>query len=170
MNSLVRPAAENRQRICWCRRVTLIAVVLCFTVIIQSRGQAAQTVWTDPATGIAIGGYDPLSYFIGGRPGLGSMRHEYEWRGVSWRFSNAANRHAFRRNPKVYAPRFGGHGAMAMAQGHANAGNPTIWLIHKSRLYLFYSLAARRKWLLAPKSTISRATSNWPKLRPQLQY
>jgi len=37
--------------------------------------------WTDPATGFAVGGYDPVSYFTPGGPRRGSADYEATWRG-----------------------------------------------------------------------------------------
>jgi len=125
-------------------------------------GQVSRVVSSDPATGLAIGGYDPMSYFVAGQPKKGTDLYEFEWQGASWRFVSEANRYAFARDPAVYAPGFGGHGALAMAQGTANAGNPAIWVIYKNALYLFFSTEARRKWLLAPETYIDRAQKKWP--------
>ena len=59
---------------------------------------------TDPLTGVAIDGYDPVSYFTETEPQQGKPDFEYDWGGVPWYFATAANRDVFMRAPDIYAP------------------------------------------------------------------
>src|ERR687897_3752699 len=68
-------------------------------------------------SGVALDGFDPVSYFLGNGPKPGLPEHELVWGGVAWRFASAANREAFRRDPDAYAPRFGGYDAEAGGAG-----------------------------------------------------
>ena len=68
---------------------------------------------TDPLTGVAIDGYDPVTYFTEPEPQPGKPDFEYYWGGVPWYFASAANRDVFMRAPEVYAPQYGGHCEMA---------------------------------------------------------
>src|SRR5688572_29448696 len=90
---------------------------------------AAGRVVSDSLTGLALSGFDPVAYFTDRRPQLGEGDHELSHRGVVWRFRNEGNRAAFARDPDVYAPRFGGYDAIALARGVAVPGHPLIWLI-----------------------------------------
>src|SRR5690606_21608313 len=87
------------------------------------------TIVSDPLTGVAIDGYDPVSYFTGSEPQLGKRDFEYEWGGVPWYFVSAANRDAFARNPDVYAPQYGGHCLMALSRGYLSDGKPRLYAI-----------------------------------------
>jgi len=120
--------------------------------------------WTDTQTGLAIGGYDPLAYFVDGKPRLGSTEFEAEWAGVHWRFVNAGNRAAFLDAPEFYAPQFGGYSAYAVAQGRAVQGNPLIWAVQRQRLYLFYSPAHKHLWQSEPDEIAAAAATVWPRL------
>lgn len=127
------------------------------------RAQSVVTlIVTDPLTGIALGGLDPVSYFTEPAPLPGRADYEYVWQGVPWYFATAANRDVFQGNPDIYAPRFGGHGAMAMARGFVSDSDPRIYTVFKQRLYLFYSAANREAFLLAPDEAASKAEANWP--------
>ena len=55
--------------------------------------------WTDYASGMAIGGFDPLSYFFNEKSEIGDERFQYLWHGVTWQFSSEANLLAFKRTP-----------------------------------------------------------------------
>src|SRR5690349_8469029 len=59
---------------------------------------------TDPLTGVALEGYDPVSYFTEPEPIQGVADFEYQWGGVPWYFGSAANRDVFMRTPEIYAP------------------------------------------------------------------
>ena len=117
--------------------------------------------WVDPATGLAIGGYDPVTYFTNASPRAGRSEHEANWRGTTWRFVNPGNRQAFVRNPDVYAPQFSGYDPYAVAHGRSTRGHPAIWAIRANRLYLFYSPANRQLWLRDADAITARAEQSW---------
>ena len=98
-----------------------------------------ETVVTDPISGIAIDGYDPVTYFIDGTPQLGLPDFEYQWQGVPWYFVSAANRDVFIRNPEIYAPQYGGHCVTSLSRGYLSDGKPRLFLIrgHEALLLLF---------------------------------
>lgn len=135
----------------------------------ESAAQSVVTyVLTDPLTGLAIGGMDPVSYFtepapVPGRPGL-----ELEWMGAPWLFASEANRDVFRRHPEIYAPQYGGHGAMSMARGFVSDADPAIYVLFKQRLYLFYSASNREAFLLAPDAAALRGAEQWQVLSKTL--
>jgi len=139
-------------------RIGLFAALICWTALPAAAGSR---YWTDASTGFAIGGFDPVAYFVDGRARLGRAAHELIWSGVAWRFVNEGNMTAFARAPEVYAPRFGGHGAMGMARGNLNRGNPRVWAVRGDRLYLFFSARARAEWRAAAEVNIARAESRW---------
>lgn len=123
---------------------------------------------TDPISGVAIDGYDPVSYFTDGEPKPGKPDYEYYWGGVPWYFVSAANRDVFMRAPEVYAPQHGGYCPMALARGYLSGGKPGIYLVHDQRLYLFYSPANRDAFELAEAEAVAKADANWPKLAATL--
>jgi hypothetical protein len=122
------------------------------------------TIITDPLTGVAIDGMDPVSYFTEPAPLLGRGDYELTWSGVPWHFATAANRDVFARAPEIYAPQFGGHGAMSVARGFVSDADPTIYAVYEQRLYMFYSAGNREAFLLAPAEAATKAEANWPAL------
>lgn len=157
----IRHGGARRVRAGWLGRFlrTALAAGLAFGAALPA--EAGSRYWADPLTGFAIGGFDPVAYFADGRARRGEAAHELIWSGVAWRFVNEGNMAAFARAPKVYAPRFGGHGAMGMARGHVNRGNPRVWTIRDDRLYLFFSAKARVEWREAVEANIARAEGRW---------
>jgi YHS domain-containing protein len=123
-----------------------------------------KAIVTNVLTGVAISGYDPVAYFTDGEARMGSPEYEYGWRGVSWYFVSQANQDVFANDPDVYAPLFGGHGAMAMSRGHLSDGNPLIFRIVDEKLLLFYSQGNREAFDLGGEVVLARAMSNWDAL------
>lgn len=129
---------------------------------------AAGPVVTDPKTGLAINGFDPVSYFTDAAPQSGRADLEYRMSDTTWRFRNEGNRAAFIDNPDVYAPQFGGYDPVAVARGTSVAGHPLIWLVTGQRLYLFYSKEARAEFVAQPQSILSLAERRWPEVQRTL--
>lgn len=123
----------------------------------------SERVVSDPMSGIALYGFDPVAYFTEGRAMPGRRDVEAEWNGAAWRFASEANRAAFLSAPEVYAPRFGGYDPAGVADGVATAGHPLLFSIKGERLYLFRSADDRRAF-----SNMASAEKAWPKVRAEL--
>ncbi len=130
----------------------------------EKKRYTSEFVVKDPFTGLALGGVDPLSYFIDNQPKVGDALLAAQWGGASWWFSNKGNRAAFLADPDIYAPAYGGYGAMAVARGHLAQGRAGIWLLQGDRLFLFHSHANRIAWQQNPENIAKKADENWQKL------
>lgn len=133
--------------------------------VVPAWAQSVVTLYvTDPLTGIGIYGWDPVSYFTEPEPLRGRPQFEYVWNNVAWHFATAANRDIFKSAPEIYAPQFGGHGAMSVARGYVSDSDPQFYAVFKQRLYLFYSAAGREAFLQAPDEAAIAAEARWPAL------
>lgn len=145
-----------------------IGAVLCALLVFLPVGARAaalvQTIVTDPLTGVALEGYDPVSYFTEPEPVPGLPDYEYVWQGVPWYFASPANRDVFIGNPDIYAPQFGGHCVTSLSRGFLSDGKPRLFLIEGMKLYLFYSLANREAFLSGGEQAIATAEANWSPL------
>lgn len=146
--------------------LTMLAFVLpLLGMALPAQAQSiVTTIITDPLTGVAIDGMDPVSYFTEPAPLLGRGDYEFSWSGVPWHFATAANRDVFALAPEIYAPQFGGHGAMSVARGFVSDADPSIYTVYEQRLYMFYSAGNREAFLLAPAEAATKAEANWPAL------
>jgi YHS domain-containing protein len=88
---------------------------------------------------IAIGGYDPVSYFEG-EPVKGDPAFEWEWQGMVWLFTTQNNMKLFQNDPHKYAPQNSGNCPIAERR---QRGQPLLWKIDDGKLYLFCSKTAR---------------------------
>lgn len=129
---------------------------------------ATERIQTDPMTGFALAGYDPVAYFVEGEPVAGNGDHELAWKGVVWRFANIGNLEAFRDAPDIYAPQFGGYGALAVARGYAAQASPRIWVIHDQKLYFFATPVSRAAWLKLPDQLADEGQRRWPEIERTL--
>lgn len=120
--------------------------------------------WSDYITGLAIGGYDPLSYFISQKSESGDERFQYLWHGVTWQFISKANLLAFKRTPSVYAPRYAGYDAYAISKGLLSEGLPSIWVIEGGKLYLFHNQVNRYLWQENRRKLHKKIETNWREL------
>jgi len=127
-------------------------------------GRAATSELTvaDRLSGVALGGFDPVAYFSEGAALEGRPEHEYMLDGMAWRFRNAGNRAAFARDPAVYRPGFGGYDPVVLAEQRPVPGDPRIWAIHESRVYLFATEGSRRRFLDDPQRLLQTAGEAWP--------
>lgn len=127
----------------------------------SAAASTTERVVTDPLTGLAIGGFDPVAYFTDGTPMQGRADLEMRAEGTIWRFRNEGNRAAFAAAPHIYRPRFGGYDPMAIGRGVGTAGSPEIWVIFENSLYLFYNTRSREAFMANPRAAISLADERW---------
>lgn len=128
----------------------------------------SEVIVKDQLTGLALGGVDPLSYFISDKPFHGKPRFDLSFGGALWWFANAGNRAAFQDAPDIYMPKFGGFGAMAVARGHLAEGRAQIWLVQDDQLLLFHSQSNRVAWEQNPGELFEIAKKQWPELVQKL--
>ena len=127
-----------------------------------------ERVVTNRYSGLAIEGFDPLAYFIDGRPEVGLPDFEAAQGGAVWRFRNEGNRDCFVAHPEVYGPQFGGYDPVDLARGVTVAGNPNFWLVAGNRLYLFGREETRDAFAANPAPFAKEANLRWPTLEDQL--
>lgn len=169
MNAVAIPTNDlqwpNRFALCLSLVFILLALVLTLTPV---RASTNRQIVIDPATGMALYGYDPVSYFVTGEAREGKPEFERRWAGVTWRFVNPGNMQAFFDAPTIYCPRYGGYGALSVARGLTTPGKPVFFTLHEGKLYFFYSRANRHIWLETPGAYIEEANRNWTNVKQQL--
>lgn len=140
---------------------------LWLTLVLLASAEAASAVApvnTSVFGRLAIDGYDPVAYFVAGKPVKGRAELTYEWQGAKYRFASPANLDAFRAAPVKYAPQYGGYCAWAVSQSYTADVDPQAWRIVDGRLYLNYNRDIQKKWEADVPGHIRRADVNWPGL------
>jgi YHS domain-containing protein len=150
-------------------RVVVAAVLMVGAdATVPAQAVITDRVIVDPHTGVALYGVDPVGYFTDGRPLMGRAELEYSYAGAIWRFRNEGNRAAFTDHPDVYMPCYGGYDPVSVGRGLAVPGNPALWVLVQSRVYLFANAAARDAFVVDPQATIATASAKWPQLQRTL--
>jgi YHS domain-containing protein len=117
--------------------------------------------------GLAIQGFDPISYFSLGKGTKGKKEFRLTYKGASYYFTSANNRDKFRQTPEKYEPQYGGWCAYAMG---ANAEkveiDPETFKIVGGKLFLFYNAYFNntlKKWNMDEVKLKNKADINWGK-------
>lgn len=133
--------------------------------------------WLLDKEGLALQGYDPMSYFDKAGPKPGSKEHTHVVRGVTYRFVSKANRDAFAADPLKWEPPYGGWCAFAVIDGDKVEIDPTNFEVIDGKVYLFYKGFwgdARGKWDALVKAAdaakiVAKADAGWKKLEAKDQ-
>ena len=118
--------------------------------------------------GVALQGYDPVSYFSNDKPIEGDPNIQYTYVGVTYYFASEENQAVFKANPGKYEPAYGGWCAYAMGEdGSKVKVDPETYKIIDGELYLFYHTFWSNtlpKWNEEEKKLKPKADKNWNSL------
>ena len=92
---------------------------------------------TNTTDGVALAGYDVVSYYTG-TPLKGDPAHAADHNGSTYHFASAENLEAFKAAPEDYLPEYGGYCATAMSEGKIFEVDPENFKVTDGDLYLFY--------------------------------
>lgn len=147
-------------------RLTLLSLVLLLSLTNVTAQSTTRVKEFNLSKGIAIGGYDPVSYFDG-KPVMGKADQEHEHLGVRYWFSSSKNLSRFKESPDKYEPVYGGWCAYAMGEsGEKIKIDPLTYKILNGRLYLFYNFWGNntlQDWNKDEQQLKQAADRNWKK-------
>ena len=126
-------------------------------------GQKVPSVNLDKK-GVALHGYDPVTYFESDKPRMGIDAFSYSHAGVNWRFVSAEDRKKFAANQEMYMPQFGGYCAKAVSENHTADVDPLAYKIVDGKLYLNYDASVQKLWEKDIPGRIAKGDRNWPKV------
>jgi YHS domain-containing protein len=111
--------------------------------------------------GVALDGYDAVSYFTESKAVEGDKNYAVNWKGATWLFSNNANRQRFVANPEAFIPQYGGYCSNQMSLGNLSDIDVEVWRIIDNKLYLFGHDAGLVRWATETDHRISDANRHW---------
>jgi YHS domain-containing protein len=114
--------------------------------------------------GVALEGYDPVSYFTDGKPLQGDPKVEGTYNGALYHFVSQEHRATFEDNPTKYAPAYGGYCGYAASLGKVRPANPLIWSIVDGRLIVQHTQGAADLWAKDVAGNKAKADKYWPHL------
>ncbi|WP_371192648.1 YHS domain-containing (seleno)protein [Glaciecola sp. SC05] len=110
---------------------------------------------------IAIGGYDPVSYFTQSAPVKGAAEFSATYKNAIYQFASEKNRDAFKANPEKFAPQFGGFCAFGVTMDRKFDTDPLAYKIVDQKLYLNLNAEVQQRWLSNVPEFIQTADQNW---------
>ncbi len=150
------------------RHIYRIVLILILAPLIAGGALGAPSAWQDYSTGLAIGGYDPVAYYIQGKAANGHDGIEHRWGGANWRFANTGNRDAFAKHPSIYAPQFSGYDVVSLSKSLTVQGSPTLWVLFQRHVYLFANRKNLAEWQRNRGRILTAARANWSALGENL--
>ncbi len=119
--------------------------------------------------GVAVGGYDLVSYHHDDGPVRGVAEHSAQAEGLTYHFATAANLDRFRKSPEQFLPVYRGYCAATLAMGRLACPDYTNFKIEGGRLLLFEVTGftnGKTLWNSDPSGFRQRADTNFPRLVP----
>lgn len=146
------------------KRLFIGAVLSAGALAVGGRLRAAELA--SPASGrrIALSGYDPVSYFVIGRPEKGSREFWVPFDDVVYLFSSANHRELFVSDPEHYAPQYDGYCTIKISEGKRAEADPEAWTIMGGKLYVFRSKRGRDRFKSDPAKFVTKANASWQNL------
>jgi YHS domain-containing protein len=120
-------------------------------------------VFTDKQ-GVALEGYDPVSYFESGSPAKGDKQIEATFNGALYHFVSQEHRATFEQEPTKYAPAYGGFCGYAASVGKVRPANPLLWSIVEGQLIVQHTKGAAELWKKDVAGNKAKADKYWPAL------
>jgi hypothetical protein len=117
------------------------------------------------ARSVALGGYDPVAYFDGGKPTPGIPAIFASYGGARYLFATPEHRRTFLKNPRKYVPEFGGFCVVGTAFGEKVDVDPKTGEVVNGKLYLNNNQRALDIFNKNQSGTIAKAKSNWPTVK-----
>lgn len=117
-----------------------------------------------PAPGLAVHGYDVVSFFTDDKPAQGDANFSVVHNDATYRFVNQAHLEAFQSNPDKYVPAFGGFCAYGVSVGALFDGDPRYWKIVGNKLYLNLDQGIADAFNKDVQGALRKAEESWPKL------
>lgn len=115
--------------------------------------------------GLALRGYDPVSYTQGTQPKVGLAAHFALWDGALWLFASAENRAAFLERPEFFSPQYGGFCSVCLAEGSAVYADPFVFVRQGDRLFLLSNEGQKEAWIAGSTRLVSQAELRWAALQ-----
>ncbi len=143
------------------RRFTLFVLLVPLLSALARPVLAFEEVNKSYFGGVALGGYDAVSYFTESKAVKGSKAHALDWKSATWLFSSDANRQRFKASPQAFAPQYGGYCSNQMSLGNLSDIDAEVWRIIDNKLYLFGHDAGRVRWASDTGQRISDGDQHW---------
>jgi YHS domain-containing protein len=145
-------------------------VLMIVSILHAQNAPLRSTDYNIEKNGLAIQGYDPVSYFVQNKAVKGTKQFAVSYDGLLYYFASNEDKEAFKQSPGKYEPQYGGWCAYAMGNtGEKVEVDPETFKIKDGKLYLFYNkyfTNTLKSWNKDENSLQTKADQNWKKVYP----
>ncbi len=132
--------------------------------LLVRNGSGGRTLVFTDKKGVALEGYDPISYFTDTQPMKGDPKIEATYDGALYHFVSQEHREMFEKSPSKYAPAYGGYCGYAASVGKVRPANPRIWSVVDGQLIVQHTKGADELWQKDVPGNKVKADMYWPHL------
>lgn len=132
--------------------------------LVVRNGSGGKTLVFTNKKGVALEGYDPISYFTDARPMKGDPKIEATYNGALYHFVSQEHRETFEKNPVKYSPAYGGFCGYAASIGKVRPADPLLWSIVDGQLIVQHTKSAAELWAKDMSGNKAKADKYWPRL------
>ncbi len=137
-------------------------LILALSWVMLAVAPASAAVSPDPQIDtVALQGYDVVSYYGEEGPKKGSGNQAAYHNGVTYLFTDKANKEAFKANPEKYLPQFGGYCAFGVTKGKKFVSDPLAYKVVDGKLYLNLNKKVQKIWEEDVPGYIKEGTGKW---------
>ncbi len=155
----------SARRIAHLWRIAFLLTLACFLASFANKAQAQEkTLLNVDKKGVAIQGYDPVTFFTKRNPIHGDAKFTSSYHGATYLFASAEDKAKFDKDPAKYEPQFGGYCAYGVTKGKAVEVEIDAFQIVGGRLLLQYDKGIRDKFAKDPESSLKLADQKWPEV------
>ena len=132
--------------------------------LVAKNGSRGRSLLQLDKKGVALGGCDPIGYFVDGKPVKGDPSIYATFGGAIYHFASQQHRETFEKDPAKYVPAYGGFCGYAASIGKVRPADPLLWSIVDGRLIVQHTKGAVELWEKDVAGNKSRADRFWPRL------
>jgi YHS domain-containing protein len=132
--------------------------------LVAKNGTSARDLLFLDKNGVALEGYDPVSYFVDGKPAKGDPMIEATYNGALYHFVSQSHRATFESDPAKYVPAYGGYCGYAASIGKVRPADPRLWSVVDGRLIIQHTKGAVELWEKDIAGNKAKADRLWPRL------
>tara|TARA_R110002096_G_scaffold116864_1_gene253306 strand:- start:4334 stop:4774 length:441 start_codon:yes stop_codon:yes gene_type:complete len=141
----------------------LATLILAITGLVGA-AVAEENINVSGKSGIAVNGYDVVSFFSEDQPAHGDPGISATHQGAKYIFSNQENKSQFESDPGKYAPQFGGYCAYGVSVDALFPVDVSTATIRDGKLYLNLNTQVLDLFKKDLEGNISKAEKQWVKL------
>jgi YHS domain-containing protein len=151
----------------WIQRLLCIAAVMLSLVPLTGCGTLHATAPNPQGEEVMLLGYDPVAYFTTKKPTRGQPTIRSNLPGRTYYFASAQHKALFDAAPAKYEPQYGGFCSNGAPYKIKLGSDPTEFIVHNGRLFIFGDVLGREMWLLHRDDNIANADKVWPEIADQ---